>query len=143
MRDILAEIVAQKRNIVAEAKARLHSGEIPFGKLLLTKLRNFLGYDEGGAFYSRARLRDRSYQVLALYSNIWYYALGLLALWGAWRVYRAGVRSTALLAPLYVIGLTLAQLLVEVSARYHYSIVPMLILLAAFSYTRPLKREEA
>ena len=81
--------------------------------------------------------------MLALYSNIWYYALGLLALWGAWRVYRAGVRSTALLAPLYVIGLTLAQLLVEVSARYHYSIVPMLILLAAFSYTRPRKREEA
>ena len=135
--------VEAQQQILEEAKARLHSGEIPFGKLLFTKLRNFLGYDEGGAFYSRARLRDRSYQVLALYSNIWYYALGLLALWGAWRVYRAGVRSTALLAPLYVIGLTLAQLLVEVSARYHYSIVPMLILLAAFSYTRPRKREEA
>ena len=117
---------------------RLRSG-LPFGKLFFTKLRSLLGYDEGGAYYSRAGLRDRSYQVLALYSNVWYYAVGILALWGAWRLLRAGERRTVLLAPLYVVGLTLAQLMVEVAARYHYSIIPMLILLAAFSHTRPVK----
>lgn len=135
--------VEAQREILHEAGERLRSGEVPIGRLLVTKLRNLLGYDEGGAFYSRAGLRDRAYQVMALYSNVWYYALGILALWGCWRVLRAGDRRTVLLAPLYVIGLTLAHMLVEVSARYHYSAVPMLILLAAFSYTRPYRRKGA
>ena len=78
---------------------------------------------------------------MALYSNTWYYALGMLALWGTWRLYRDGDRRTILLAPLYIVGLSLAQMLAEVSARYHYALIPMLILLAAFSYTRPAKRD--
>ena len=41
--------------------------------------------------------------------------------------------NTALLAPLYCVGLTLAQMLAEVSDRYHYSLLPMLVLLAAVS----------
>ena len=36
-------------------------------------------------------------------------------------------------APLYCVGLTLAQMLAEVSDRYHYSLLPMLVLLAAVS----------
>lgn len=36
-----------------------------------------------------------------------------------------------LLAPLYVIGLTCAQMLVEVAGRYHYSILPMLLMIGA------------
>ncbi len=121
---------AAQQQMREELKARFESGEVPYGRLLVNKLRNFLGYDEGGAFYSRAGLRDRSYQVLALVSNICYYALGILALVGCWIVYSEGERRTLLLAPLYVIGLSLAQLLVEVAARYHYSTLPMLILLA-------------
>ena len=131
-----------QRQMLREAEERLHSGEVPLGRLLVTKLRHFLGFDEGGAYYSRAGLRDRAYQILALCSNIWYYALGILALWGAWRVLRAGEGRSVLLAPLYAIGLTLAQLLVEVGPRHHYSVIPMLILLAAFSYTRPLRKPE-
>ncbi len=132
--------VSAQGQMLEAAKQRLHSGEIPFGKLFLAKLRSFIGCDEGGAYYSRAGLRDRAYQILALFSNICFYALGLLALWGTWRIYRSGDRGTVLLAPLFFIGLTMAQMLVEVSARYHYSLIPMLILLAAFSYTRPVKK---
>lgn len=123
--------IEAQSHMLEETKARLASGEVPIARLLLRKLRNFLGYDEGGAFYSRAGLRDRAYQLLALGSNICYYALGILALVGCWYVYSEGERRTLLLAPLYVIGLTLAQLLVEVAARYHYSVLPMLIILAA------------
>ena len=120
-----------QRQMLEETKARLASGEVPFGRLLLNKLRNLLGYDEGGAYYSRSMLRDRAYQLLALGSNICYYALGILALVGACFVWHRRDQSTILLAPLYVIGLTLAQLLVEVAARYHYSVLPMLIVLAS------------
>lgn len=130
--------VEAQNHMLQDAKARLLSGEIPFGKLFLTKLRSFLGFDEGGAFYSISEMRLRTYQLLALYSNIWYYAVGICALWGVWRLLRRGERRTVLLVPLYVIGLTLAQMLVEVAARYHYSAIPMLLLLAAFSYTDPM-----
>ena len=134
-------ISAQSR-ILEEAKERLHSGTVPFGALFVNKLRSFLGCDEGGAFLSRAGLRDRAYQLLALGSNVWYYAVGMLALWGTWRLYRSGERRTVLLLPLYILGQTLPQLFTEVAARCHYPILPMLILLAAFSYTRPVKPNE-
>ena len=32
-----------------------------------------------------------------------------------------------------MLGLTLAHMLVEVSSRYHYSIIPVIIILAAFA----------
>ena len=59
--------------------------------------------------------------------------LGLLSLAGLWRLWKTREHSTALLAPLYCVGLTLAQMLAEVSDRYHYSLLPMLVLLAAVS----------
>lgn len=40
---------------------------------------------------------------------------------------------------IHVLGLTLAQMLVEVAGRYHYSIIPMLILIAASNEERQLK----
>ncbi|MDO4972663.1 MAG: glycosyltransferase family 39 protein [Eubacteriales bacterium] len=136
-----ASAVSVQKQLLQKARERLHSGTIPFGKLFVNKMRIFLGCDEGGAFHSRAGLRDRAYQILALYSNIWYYSIGMLAFWGAWRLFRDGERRTVLLAPLFVTGLSLTQLLTEVAARYHYAVLPMLILLAAFSYTRPVKAD--
>ena len=41
------------------------------------------------------------------------------------------IESAFLLLPLYTLGLTLAHMLIEVSSRYHYSLIPMFILLAA------------
>ena len=35
------------------------------------------------------------------------------------------------IVPLCFVGIVLAQLLVEVAARYHYCLVPMMILMAA------------
>ena len=65
--------------------------------------------------------------------DVGYYLLGLLSLAGLWRLWKTREHSTALLAPLYCVGLTLAQMLAEVSDRYHYSLVPMLVILAAFA----------
>ena len=40
-----------------------------------------------------------------------------------------------LLLPLYFLGLTLAHMLVEVANRYHYSLIPILIIFAALGLT--------
>jgi hypothetical protein len=41
------------------------------------------------------------------------------------------------MVPLYSIGLILAHLIVEVSGRYKYSVIPMLIILASFALYAP------
>ena len=125
--------VEAQQKMLEEARSRLHDPDTRLAPLFFVKLRTFLGNDEGGAYYSQAGLSGRAYSLLALYSNVWYYALALLALRGALRLLRSADRRSLLLVPLYVIGLTLAQLLVEVAARYHYSLIPMLLLLAGFA----------
>ena len=35
---------------------------------------------------------------------------------------------------LFAIGLILAQLLVEVAARYHYALIPLLLLVAGYAF---------
>ena len=57
----------------------------------------------------------------------------LLALRGIFVLRRSSRLSACLLPPLYMLGLTLAHMLVEVSSRYHYSIIPVIIILAAFA----------
>ena len=118
--------------MLREAEDRIRSGQVDFARLFPAKLRSFLGNDEGGAYYMQEAY-PRLYAPLALLSNLYYYALAALSLLGAWcsrKAKRAGITPNF---PLYVIGLTLAHMLVEVAGRYHYSILPMLILLAAFT----------
>ena len=41
-------------------------------------------------------------------------------------------RSSVFILPLYVIGIICAQMLVEVAPRYHYSVIPFLIMIPQF-----------
>ena len=132
---------AQRRMLEA-AEERLRDPERQNLRLLGYKLRTLLGSDEGALECSRAAIGPRLYRALAVYGNVWYYVLGILALWGTWRLFRNGERRTVLLAPLFILGLTLAQLLVEVSPRCHYAMLPMLVLLTAFSFYKPTKTPE-
>lgn len=118
---------AQERAL-EDALERIGSGEIDFPALFQDKLRTFLGSDDACVGYSAAALGHmRRYTLLC---NSFYYGCLLLALAGAARLWRRSAGTAALLAPLYVLGLTSAQMLVEVAGRYHYSLLPMLILLA-------------
>ena len=45
------------------------------------------------------------------------------------------------LLPLYVLGLTCAQMLVEVAGRYHYSLIPVLLLLGQAALFPPAPAE--
>ena len=123
---------AQARMLDA-LRERLSSGDIDFLKLFSSKLTNFLSYDEGGAYYISDDISPLGYSVLAVGSNTYYYALLLLTLLGTAQAYKRADSSCIVLVPLYVLGLTMAHMLVEVSGRYHYSIIPMLIIMAAYS----------
>ena len=65
--------------------------------------------------------------------NCYYYLLLPLALLGLLYLWKGRQASAFLLLPLYTLGLTLAHMLIEVSSRYHYSLIPMFIILAALN----------
>ncbi len=120
-----------QRQMLALALERVRTVKLP--RLLLGKLRIFLGRDETAAYHSARALSPALKKLCILACNVGYYLLGLLSFAGLWRLWKTREHSTALLVPLYCVGLTLAQMLAEVSDRYHYSILPMLVILAAFS----------
>lgn len=111
-----------------DAKARITSGQVDFTALFQQKIRTFLGSDDTCVGYSSAVLRHT--ELFSKVCNGFYYGIVLLSLAGAVQLWRRGAGSAALLAPLYVLGLTSAQMLVEVAGRYHYSLIPMLVLVA-------------
>ena len=125
------------------AKERLTSGNINFPSLMLKKLATFLGNDEGGAYYAKAFLSSRAYSLLAVISNIYYYFLLLICFTAMAALLKHPVRSSLQLAPLYAVGLILAQMLVEVAGRYHYSLLPVLLLITGcgFSVLKPSNSE--
>lgn len=123
---------AQKvqRTMLENAKERALSGEIDYPALLWAKLGVFLGRDDMCVSYCAKGLPHIiRYQLLC--NGFWYFSL-LLAIGGGVRMWRRGERSFRLLAPLYTLGLTAAQMLVEVAGRYHYSLLPMLLLMGAW-----------
>ena len=117
-----------QEQMMDRAVERITGGEIQFPHLFKEKLRVFLGGDDSCVSYASPPLRH--VQLFCRLCNTFYYLLLLLAMAGAVRLWRRDSRSPCTMAAMYVLGLTLAQMLVEVAGRYHYSILPFLILLA-------------
>ncbi len=118
-----------QEQMLAHAKKRI-SGGVNFPRLMAVKLRTFLGYDHVCVDYSAQAVPNRIGLLRAGCDSFWYFLI-LLALAGSIQLWREDCHGPMLMAPLYVIGLTLAQMLVEVAGRYHYSLIPALILVAA------------
>ena len=128
---------AQKAALEA-AKERIAGGMDFFG-LFREKLRIFLGTDSACVGYCSQVVRHTSELTLACDS--FYDLLLILAIGGGIVLWRHRERSAVLLCPLYVLGLTAAQMLVEVAGRYHYSLLPVLILLVPAVLTRKQQKK--
>lgn len=123
-----------QEQMLAVAKERAASG-IDFPALFLKKLRAFLGADHSCVLYCSSALRHPR-ELSLLCSGCWTMLAGAAAWGGVW-LFRRKDRSCALLLPLFALGLTLAQMLVEVTGRYHYSILPVFMLTGASALFRP------
>ena len=122
---------AAQQSMLESAKQRITENKNSIPSLMVHKLKTLLGHDEGGAFYSRESLSDRAYSLWCIVSNIWYYLVCILAVAGCVQWGKKPEGDCMLTVPLCLIGIVLAQLLVEVAARYHYCLIPMLLLMAA------------
>ena len=121
-----------QQDMLPHLRERLSSG-IDFGRLFANKLFAFMGNDELGGYTYRFTRPELFVKLCMVLCNIFYYGVMLLAMRGATVLRRGSSLSSCLLPALYMLGLTLAHMLVEVSSRYHYSIIPVLIILAAFA----------
>ncbi len=119
-----------QNQMLNEAKKRITSGEIDFTNLFKNKLSGFLGKDSVCVSYCSDIIQENEY--MSMICDTFYYCMILLSLCGAYKMLKTSHRTSAFILPLYVIGITCAQMLVEVAPRYHYSVIPFLIMIPQF-----------
>ena len=130
-----------QESMVPHVKERLASG-IDFPRLFAVKLFSFLGSDQLGGYTYRFTRSERFVKVCMGVCNVFYYGVFLTALAGLLRLLRSRRLDAGLLLPLYFLGLTLAHMLVEVADRYHYSLIPILIIFAALGFAGEERRTQ-
>ncbi len=120
---------AQKQ-MFNESIRRITSGNIDFTRLFKNKLSVFLGKDSACVAYCSDIIQENEY--MCMICDVFYYCMILLSICGAYEMLKTSHRSSVFILPLYVIGITCAQMLVEVAPRYHYSVIPFLIMIPQF-----------
>ncbi|HHT17426.1 MAG TPA: hypothetical protein GXZ77_06930 [Papillibacter sp.] len=130
-----------QRQMLQDALNRLRGekGELP--SLLLDKFLILLGDDSAAVFYAGDAIPQP--RMAAILSNVFYYSMVLLALVGAVKAMREKSISPLLMISLFGLGLTAAQLLVEVAGRYHYSISLSLLITAACAFGKNTKDNDS
>ena len=130
-----------QKSMIPHVKERLASG-IDYPKLLGTKLFSFLGNDELGGYTYRFTRSERFVKIGMAVCNVFYYGVLLAGFAGLVKMFRSRSLGAGLLLPLFFLGLTLAHMLVEVANRYHYSLIPVLIIFAAHGFVREERRSQ-
>lgn len=121
-------------SMLPHLRERLASG-IDFARLFRAKLIAFLGSDELGGYTYRFTREPIFVKLCMGIDNVFYYGVYFAMLVSLWRRFRSRKLGAWQLLPLYCLGLTLAHLGVEVSTRYHYSLIPIFIIFAALGFT--------
>lgn len=122
-----------QQHMIPHVKERLSGLDVP--KLLAAKLLAFLGNDELGGYTYRFTRSPLFVKTCMVICNVFYYTLFLAGIAGLVRLFLSRALGAGLLLPLFFLGLTLAHMLVEVANRYHYSLIPVLIIFAALGLT--------
>lgn len=140
-------IVDGYENITAEdtqnemlkiAKERIQNENINFLNLFKQKMGLFLGTDTMCVEYNKEIISNIS--LTKKICESFYYCLLFLNVGSVWRMLKPAPHSAAFILPLYVIGITLAQMAVEVAGRYHYSVIPFLIMIPTIASTAKTRR---
>ena len=105
-------------------------------RLLKTKLKTLLGNDSSGIIihlkYSEVSLKGKVSEKIEFATNSFYYMLVALSMLGAILFFKDPKGNIAF-SFLYIIGLTMGHMLIEVQERYHYSIVAFFLITASYT----------
>lgn len=118
------------------AKQRILFGNIDFVELFTNKLNTFLGRDDAVVSYLDLVLPQEQHRIwISMLCNAFFAALMLSNLFTAIKFTHTKSQTVQMIMFLYIIGLTLAHMLVEVAGRYHYSVIPILIISSQYVLT--------
>ncbi len=129
-----------QQQMLEEAKARISAGGFSYLRLFKNKLCVFLADDAACALYNTDILPN--FTAAWAICNLFYYLMLILSLLGGWKLLKESRKSSVFIMPLFFIGLTCAQMLVEVAYRYHYSLVPFLIMIPQFYLFKKKESEQ-
>lgn len=129
-----------QQQMLEAAKERIFSGNIDFSYLFREKIKTFLGADDVCVHYHSSVIPNT--QDLSIICNSFYYGVMLMSILGGVRLWKRSRHTVVVILPLYVIGLTLAQMLVEVAPRYHYSVIPIILLIGQYALYSGCNQEE-
>ncbi|MGE7862941.1 glycosyltransferase family 39 protein [Bacillus mobilis] len=129
-----------QQKMLEEAKNRILNDNIDFMKLFSDKFFVFLSEDSAAVSYAEPVLDNVVRYTVA--SNIFYYFLIVTSILGVLIMIKNKTKSILFMICLYTIGLTMAQLLVEVASRYHYSATIPMIILSAFGINYAYNKKE-
>lgn len=130
-----AEEVQQELFTIAKNRVLTEVNIYRLGKY---KIQNFLGSDDMAVNYNS--IEDSLH--LRIICNTYFYLLLIISIIGATNLFKNDIKNPISIVVLFVIGLTIAQLLVEVALRYHYSMIPMLILIAQYAFFKNNKLDK-
>ena len=133
-----AEDVMQQ--MVVEAKHGLLNDDINFARLYYNKFIIFLGDDSAPVSYGKSVLDYKG--LFTLLSNVFYFFLIAMSIIGMVIAFLKKNKTPLFFICIYTIGLTMAQMLVEVAPRYHYSATLSLVIMAAMSIHMMFKKKE-
>ena len=126
--------------MLQEAWGRITSGDIDFSDLFYHKLLVLWQTDDAPVTYGKTVLEDL--EGLSSWCDGFYCLLWIFSLGGMWFLLRERGAPWLYLFPLFLLGLTMAQMLVEVAPRYHYGGIPCLAALAAYGAAGLARRSE-
>lgn len=132
-----------QEQMLEDTKDRLKNDNIDFAKLFFDKFIIFLGHDRSAVLYASSVLdHPLRYMIIC---DIFYYFLIVISLLGVFIAFKDKDKdkSAVLFICLYAIGLTMAQMLVEVAGRYHYSVTISMVILAALGMNHLYKHSNA
>lgn len=130
-----------QKSMLPHVLERLKDEELDLPRLFSAKLFTFLGNDELGGYTYRFTRPEGFVKICMVICNCFYYMLMFLALAGLMKLWQGEQGTAFQLLPLYTLGLTLAHMLIEVSSRYHYSLIPMFIIFAALPFGGTVKQK--
>lgn len=122
--------VQAQAQMLREAQKRIFSGHINFAKLFGIKYFELWSSDDACVLYGDTVLRHTA--ALQAICNAFYYAAILFSMAGAVLAIRKKEKSALFLVGIFLIGLSCAQMLVEVAGRYHYSGILVFTILGAY-----------
>lgn len=119
-----------QQNMLKDTLLRIQSDDIHFLKLFYDKLTVLWGSDADCVAFGQTVITHK--EAFSALCNGYYYFIWILSIIGALRLFLEKKKYVLYLIPLYLVGLSMAHMLVEVKGRYHYSALLSLTLLAAY-----------